>query len=210
MLTLWGYFRSSAAYRLRIALNHKNIAYRQRTVNLSEGEHSVAEFQEINPQGLVPVLELEDGTRLTQSMAVLEYLEEIYPDPAILPADPVIRTRVRAVADIVACDIHPIDNLRVLKYLRGPLGQDEEAVTTWYNHWLAKGFDAIEALIEGNGYCFGNSVSLADICLMPQIFNAHRFKLSLDSYPRIRSVEESCGAMGAFADAHPGVQLDAF
>lgn len=209
MLTLWGYFRSSAAYRLRIAMNYKGIPYQQKYVHLAKGEQGAPEFMAVNPQGLLPVLELEDGQHLTQSMAILEYLEEINPEPAILPKDAVARTKVRAVADIIACDIHPIDNLRVLKYLRGPLAQGDEAVNTWYRHWVKLGFDAIEDLIEGGGYCFGGGVSLADICLLPQLYNAHRFKLSLDSYPKIKSVEDVCGSLKPFADAHPGVQQDA-
>ncbi|MBZ0218080.1 MAG: maleylacetoacetate isomerase [Fimbriimonadaceae bacterium] len=209
MLTLWGYFRSSAAYRLRIALNYKNIPHRHKYVHLAKGEQSRAEFLRVNPQGLLPVLELEDGQQLTQSMAILEYLEETCPEPAILPGDAVARAYVRSVADIIACDIHPIDNLRVLKYLRGPLGQDDETVNNWYRHWVRLGFDAIEELIDGDGYCFDGRVSLADICLVPQIFNAQRFKLSLDSYPKIKSVEEVCGALKAFADAHPDAQEDA-
>ena len=209
MLTLWGYFRSSAAYRLRIAMNYKGIPYQQNYVHLAKGEQAAPEFIAVNPQGLLPVLELEDGQHLTQSMAILEYIEETYSEPAILPVDAIARTKVRAVADIIACDIHPIDNLRVLKYLRGPLGQEDEAVNTWYRHWVKLGFDAIEELIDGKGYCFGNQVSLADICLLPQLYNAHRFKLSLDSYPKIRSVEDVCGALKPFADAHPDVQKDA-
>jgi len=209
MLTLWGYYRSSAAYRLRIALNHKAIPYTQKYVHLAKGEQGADAFRSMNPQGLLPVLELEDGTRLTQSMAILEYLDEVHPTPALLPADPVKRAKIRAVADIIACDIHPIDNLRVLKYLRGPLQQDDAAVNAWYVHWVKLGFDAIEELIEGKGYCFGGAVSLADVCLLPQIYNAHRFKLSLQSYPKIRSVEETCGAATAFAEAHPSAQDDA-
>lgn len=216
MITLWGYFRSSAAYRLRIALNLKGIPYEQKSVHLAKGEHLAETFRALNPQALVPVAEITDATGLhllIQSMAILEYLEEIYPSPALLPADPILRAKARAAADVVACDVHPLNNLRVLKYLRGPLALGEDAVNAWYRHWVVEGFNAIEALIEAKpdraGFCFANAPSLADICLMPQIYNAHRFKVDLTPYPKIRAVEAGCGALKAFADAHPSAQPDA-
>jgi len=209
MPTLWGYFRSSAAYRLRIALKLKGIGYQDRFIHLAKGEQAAAEFVAVNPQMLLPVYETDDGDQLVQSMAVLEYLEEIQPEPALLPGDAVQRARIRAVADIIACDIHPVDNLRVLKYLKGPLGRDQDEVDTWYRHWIKLGFDAIEPAIEGGGFCFGANATLADVCLLPQLFNAHRFDLSLDAYPKIRAVEARCQNIAAFEEAHPSNQADA-
>ncbi len=209
MPTLWGYFRSSAAYRIRIALNLKGIDYQDRFVHLAKGEQASDEFTAVNPQMLVPVFETGDGDSLIQSMAILEYLEETYPEPALLPGDAANRARIRAVADIIACDIHPVDNLRILKYLKGPLGQAQDDVNTWYVHWVKLGFDAIEPAIEGGGFCFGEEATLADVCLIPQLFNAHRFNVPMDAYPKIRAVEAHCQNIAAFADAHPSRQADA-
>ena len=209
MPTLWGYFRSSAAYRLRIALNLKGIAYKDKFIHLAKGEQASDDFKAVNPQMLVPVLETDDGDQLVQSMAILEYLEETHPDPALLPGDAIQRARIRAIADIIACDIHPIDNLRILKYLKGPLGQDQDAVNTWYVHWVKLGFDAIEPAIEGGGFCFGAQATIADVCLMPQLYNAHRFNVAMDAYPKIQAVETHCQNIAAFADAHPSNQADA-
>ena len=212
MIKFWGYFRSTAAYRVRIGLNLKGLEHECDYVHLAKGEHFGDAFKALNPQQLVPVLEVDEGgTRhaLIQSMAILEYLDETHPTPPFLPEGAVLRARVRGVADIVACDIHPVNNLRVLKYLRGPLGQDEAAVNAWIAHWIAAGFEAIEALIEGERFCFGDQPTLADICLVPQIFNARRFEVDLTPYPKIRAVEERCGEMAAFADAHPAKQPDA-
>lgn len=212
MLKLWGYFRSTAAYRVRIGLNLKGLAHEREYVHLAKGEHLSGSFRALNPQQLIPVLQVEEaGQRhaLIQSMAILEYLDETHPAPPFLPKGALARAQVRGVADIVACDIHPVNNLRVLKYLRRTLGQDEEAVNAWVRHWIAAGFDAVEALIEGGGPCFGGQPTLADICLVPQIFNAHRFKLDLAPYPKIRAVEEHCAELAAFADAHPSKQPDA-
>ncbi len=209
MPTLWGYFRSSAAYRLRIALNLKGISYQDRFIHLAKGEQGEAEFIAINPQKLLPVFETDDGDYLTQSMAVLEYLEETWPEIPLLPGDAIRKARIRAVADIIACDIHPIDNLRILKYLKDPLGLEQDQVDTWYVHWIKLGFDAIEPAIEGKEFCFGDTATLADVCLMPQLFNAHRFNMSLDEYPKIKAVEAHCQKIAAFIDAHPTNQPDA-
>ena len=212
MLKLWGYFRSSAAYRVRIGLNLKGLAHEHDYVHLAKGEQLGDSFKSINPQRLVPVLEVEEAGRrhlLIQSMAILEYLEETHPEPPFLPKGAIERAQVRAVADIVACDIHPVNNLRVLKYLRRPLGQDQAAVDAWVGHWITAGFEAIEASIGKDGFCFGAQPTLADICLLPQIYNAHRFKVDLKPYPKIRAVEENCASIAAFADAHPSKQPDA-
>jgi len=212
MYTFWGYFRSSAAYRVRIAFNLKQIAHDKRFVHLARGEQSEQDFKRINPQGLVPVLQIEDGGThhtLIQSLAILEYLEEVHPEPALLPADPLDRARVRAIADIVACDIHPINNLRVLNYLKGPMHQKDDAMRAWYAHWVDSGFEAVEEMVGRDGFCFGDSPTMADVCLIPQIFNARRFEVDLYPFPKIRRIEENCGKIEAFAQAHPDRQPDA-
>ena len=210
-MKLYGYFRSSAAYRVRIALNLKGVAPEHAFVHLTRdgGGHNSPDYAARNPQKLVPALELDGGEVLTQSLAIIEYLDELYPDPPLLPADSVARARVRAIAQAVACDIHPLNNLRVLQYLRHRMGQDKAAVDAWYRHWVETGFAAIDQMIGEDGYCHGGHVSLADVCLVPQIFNARRFDIELGSYPRIARVEEVCGAIPAFADAHPARQPDA-
>ncbi|MCE8031472.1 maleylacetoacetate isomerase [Halomonas daqingensis] len=213
MTTLYGYFRSSAAYRVRIALNLKGLAYEQVAVNLVKGEQRAEENLARNPQGLVPVLETDDGTRLTQSLAICEYLEERHPEPALLPGDPAGRARVRSLAQLVACEIHPLNNLKVLKYLVHELKLDEAAKLAWYRHWIAEGFTALEARLAGEAatgaFCHGDSPSLADVCLVPQVFNAERFECDLSAYPTIRRIAERCRAMEAFAKAAPGAQPDA-
>ncbi|WP_444678816.1 maleylacetoacetate isomerase [Halomonas sp. E19] len=213
MTTLYGYFRSSAAYRVRIALNLKGLAYEQVAVNLVKGEQRAEENLARNPQGLVPVLETDDGTRLTQSLAICEYLEERHREPALLPGDPSGRARVRSLAQLVACEIHPLNNLKVLKYLVHELKLDEAAKLAWYRHWIAEGFTALEARLAGEAatgaFCHGDSPSLADVCLVPQVFNAERFECDLSAYPTIRRIAERCRAMEAFAKAAPGEQPDA-
>lgn len=210
-MKLYDYFRSSAAYRVRIALNLKGLAADQVSVHLVRGggEHKQASYLVVNPQGLLPALEIEDGTVLAQSLAILEYLDETHPEPPLLPADPIARAQVRAICQMVACEIHPLNNLRVLQYLKTELGHDQDTVNTWYAHWISSGFKAIEQVIGADGYCFGGSVSLADTCLVPQIFNAHRFKVDLSPFPKVSKVEAVCGALDAFADAHPAKQPDA-
>ncbi|GKW50904.1 maleylacetoacetate isomerase [Halomonas sp. NCCP-2165] len=213
MTTLYGYFRSSAAYRVRIALNLKGLAYDQAPVNLVKGEQRGEDFLARNPQGLVPALVTDDGARLTQSLAICEYLDERYPEPALLPADAAGRARVRALAQAVACEIHPLNNLRVLKYLTGELGVDEATKMTWYRHWISEGFAALEAQLSreaGSGdFCHGDTPGLADLCLVPQVFNAERFECDLTAYPRIRRIVANCRALDAFARAAPEAQPDA-
>lgn len=213
MTTLYGYFRSSAAYRVRIALNLKGIDYDQAPVNLVKGEQRGEANLTRNPQGLVPILETSEGTQLTQSLAICEYLDELYPEPALLPAGAEGRARVRALAQIVACEIHPLNNLKVLKYLVGELGVDDEAKLGWYRHWIAEGFQALEARLTaeaGSGdFCHGSSPGLADICLVPQVFNAERFECDLSPYPTIRRIVANCRALPAFAEAAPEAQPDA-
>ena len=208
-MLLYDYFRSSAAFRVRIALNFKGLAPERRFVHLRKGEQRAPGYLELNPQGLVPTL-VVGRRRLTQSLAIIEYLEEEHPLPPLLPNDPGERAWVRAFAQTIACDIHPIDNLRVLKYLQA-LGIDEPARDEWYRHWIREGFGALEAQLAGrpSTYCCGDTVTLADVCLVPQVFNSQRVNLDLAPYPRIRAVHEACMSLSAFADAQPSRQPDA-
>jgi maleylacetoacetate isomerase len=211
-MKLYGYFRSSAAFRVRIALNLKNIAYEQRSIHLQKGEQRAPDYLDLNPQGLVPALE-EDGGVLIQSLAIIEYLDETHPEPPLLPGHPADRARVRALAQIVACDIHPIDNLRVLTYLADPFGHDPAAVATWFNHWIELGFDGLERIMASDGqtgrFCHGDEPGLADVCLVPQVFNARRHKLDLTPFPTIRRVFDNCMELAAFDRAQPSKQPDA-
>ena len=211
-MKLYGYFRSSAAFRVRIALNLKGLHYESAFVHLRRGDQREPSFLGINPQGLVPALET-DGTVLVQSMPIIEYLDDTHPLPPLLPQDPKGRARVRALAAIVACDIHPLNNLRVLRYLLRPLGHDEAAVETWYNHWITEGFAALERLLgedpQTGSFCHGDTPGLADIALVPQVFNAHRYpSLDLTAYPTILRIYRTCLKLEAFAAAHPDRQPD--
>lgn len=212
-MKLYGYFRSSAAYRVRIALNLKGLAYEQLAVNLADGEQRGVDNLARNPQGLVPVLETDDGTRLTQSLAICEYLDERYPEPPLLPADAAERARVRALAQAIACEIHPLNNLKVLKYLTGELGVSDEARLGWYRHWVSEGFDALETRLADSpatgAFCHGDTPTLADACLVPQVFNARRFDCDLSAYPTIRRIIERCATLDAFQRAAPAAQPDA-
>ena len=211
-MILHGYYRSSASFRVRIALNLKGIAYQSTAWHLRHGAHLEAAFGAINPHKLIPVLD-DDGALLTQSLAIIEYLDETHPAPPFLPPDPADRAYVRALAQSIACDIHPIDNLRVLKYLREQFAADEAAVGRWYNHWIATGFAGLEATLSANPhtgmFCFGETPSLADILLVPQVVNAGNYKLDMTPYPVISRIFDACMALPAFADAHPRVQADA-
>ena len=210
-MKLYGYFRSSAAFRVRIALNLKGLDYENAFIHLRRGDQAAPEFLGINPQGLVPALEI-DGQTLTQSSAIIEYLDETHPEPPLLPRDAAGRARVRALAAIVACDIHPLNNLRVLRYLHGPLGHDQGIIETWYNHWIDSGFRALERLLADDprtgAFCHGDTPGLADIALVPQVYNAHRYPLDLTAYPTIMRVYQTCRALDAFAAADPDRQPD--
>ncbi|MFA7504540.1 MAG: maleylacetoacetate isomerase [Burkholderiaceae bacterium] len=214
MLTLYTYFRSSAAYRVRIALNLKDLPWDSVPVHLVRdgGEQGRPEHLARNPLGLVPVLQTDDGM-LTQSLAIIEYLEETVPEPALLPADPSGRARVRALAQAIACDIHPLNNLRVLRYLGGELGIDEQARNTWYRHWVETGLAALERMLATDPrtgtFCHGDSPTLADCCLVPQVFNARRFDCRLDDKPTILRIVDACDQVEAFRRAAPGNQPDA-
>lgn len=204
---LYDYFRSSASYRVRIALNLKGIDYEQRPISLVQGEQQAPSYRSLNPQGFVPMLEI-DGHRLTQSLSIIVYLDQKYPDPPLMPADPADGAHVRALALAVACDIHPLNNLRVLKYLRGPLGLSEEAKDEWYRHWVAEGLAALEAMAKprAGAFLFGDSPTIADICLVPQLYNARRFSVPITDYPTLRRADETASAHAAFAAAHPDRQ----
>ncbi|AWB25939.1 maleylacetoacetate isomerase [Methylobacterium currus] len=210
-MTLYGYWRSTSSYRLRIALALKGLTPEQAPVHLvrNGGEHRSEAYRRINPQGRVPSLVLDDGSVLIQSPAIIEYLEEVYPDPPLLPADPVARARVRAVAAIVGCDIHPLHNVGPLNHLRRDLGQPEEAVAAWIGHWISDSFAAIEALIGEDGHCFGPEPGLADVYLVPQVYAARRFAVPLEPFPRIVRATTLAEAHPAFQAAHPSRQPDA-
>jgi maleylacetoacetate isomerase len=208
---LYSYFRSSAAYRVRIALNLKGLPYEMESAHLTRdgGRQYTAEFRALNPQMRVPVLALSSGDVLTQSLAIIEYLDEIQPEPPLLPADALARAHARAIAQIVACDIHPLNNLMVLQYLKREMKHEQAAVDAWYHHWVIRGFDSIEAMIKPGPYACGAHVTLADICLVPQVFNARRFNVPLDKYPKIVAVEAACQKLAAFDKARPENQPDA-
>lgn len=204
---LYDYFRSSAAYRVRIALNLKGIEYEHRAINLADGAQKDASYRALNPQGLVPMLEI-DGHRLTQSLSIAVYLDQVYPEPPLMPRDPADGAHVRSLALAVACDIHPLNNLRVLKYLRGPLGVSEEAKDQWYRHWVVEGLAALEEMARprAGAFLFGDSPTIADVCLVPQLYNARRFSVPLTDYPTLRRADETASAHAAFAAAHPDRQ----
>jgi maleylacetoacetate isomerase len=211
-MKLFGYYRSSAAYRVRIALALKGLDAEQVPVQLRKGEQNSPGYAVLNPAHLVPVL--SDGERvLTQSLAIIEYLDETHPEPPLLPGDPAARARIRSLALSVACDIHPLNNLRVLRYLVRTLELSDERKNGWYRHWIATGFTALEAMLTreaGTGtFCHGEAVSLADVCLVPQVYNAERFDCDLGPFPTIRRIVEACRALPAFEQAAPENQPDA-
>jgi maleylacetoacetate isomerase len=208
---LYTYFRSSAAYRVRIALNLKSLPYEMVPVHLTEdgGYQRKPEFIKINPQMRVPALELSNGNVLTQSLAIIDYLDDVHPEPPLLPSDALARAKVQAISQIVACDIHPLNNLIVLQYLKRQMKHDQAEIDTWYHHWVTEGFNAIEAMMTPGPYTFGAHVTLADVCLVPQVFNARRLKVPLDAFPRIVAVEAACLKLAAFDKARPENQPDA-
>jgi maleylacetoacetate isomerase len=208
---LYGYFRSSAAYRARIALNLKNLSPELISVHLQKegGLNRKPEFRAINPQMKVPALILDSGEVLIQSLAIIECLDETHPQPPLLPRDPLARAKVRAVAQVIACDIHPLNNTSPLRYLKNVLGQDQAKIDAWYHHWIADGFAAVEELIRPGPYAFGSEVTLADICIVPQVANARRLKAPLDRFPKIVAVDAACAKLAAFDKARPENQPDA-
>jgi len=201
-IVFYEYWRSSAAYRVRIALNLKGVAYRSVQLDLTAGAQSSPEYLALNPQGLVPALAI-DGHLLTQSLAIIDYLDANYKDPPMVSSDPASRSRTLAQALLIAADIHPINNLRVLNYLRRELGQGDEAVSTWYRHWIAEGFAALEQMAPADGLFGGDQPNMADVCLVPQMANARRFDTPLDPYPRLMAIDAALRALPAFAAAAP-------
>jgi len=210
---LYTFFRGSSPFRVRIALNLKGLAYEAAFVHLAKGEQRKPAYTAVNPQSLVPALVLDDGHVLTQSLAIIEYLDETFPRPALLPADSLERARVRALSLIVACDIHPLNNARTLSYLRKEMNQTEDQVNTWYRHWVADGLAKLEASLThfpGTGrFCHGDAPTMADCCLVPQVFNAKRFQCDTTSFPTVMRIFDECMKLEAFDRAQPGKQPDA-
>jgi len=208
---VYTYFRSSAAYRLRIALNLKGLSGDMVSIHLQKdgGQHRKPEYRAINPQMRVPALKLDSGEVLTQSLAIIEYLDEVDPQPPLLPRDPVERAKVRALALAIACDIHPLNNLAPLRYLKNELGQEQSKIDAWYHHWILEGFEALETMVRPGPYAFGGEVTLADVCLVPQIYNARRLKVPLDRFPKLVAIDAACAKLPAFEQARPENQPDA-
>jgi maleylacetoacetate isomerase len=208
---LYTYFRSSAAYRVRIALNLKGLTSEMISVHLQKegGLNRKPAYRTINPQMRLPALQLTSGDVLVQSLAIIEYLDEVHPKPPLLPRDPVARAKVRALAQVIACDIHPLNNIGPLRYLKNELGQEQAKIDAWYHHWIIDGFEAMEALIGPPPYSFGHEVTLADVCLVPQVYNARRLKVPLDRFPKIVAADAACGKLAAFDKARPENQPDA-
>ena len=210
-MRLYTFWRSSAAYRVRIALNLKGLPYQSVPKKFKDAEHRQPDYLAVNPQGLIPALD-HAGQILSQSLAIIEYLDEIQRDPPLLPANALDRARVRSLAQAIACDIHPLNNLRVLQYLKGPLGHDEDATNTWYRHWIDEGFKGLETEARrwsGNGrHLFGSMTSIADICLVPQMYNARRYQCDLTPYPTLIAISEALEQQPAFQAARPEAQPD--
>ena len=210
MLTLHSYWRSSAAYRVRIVLNLKGVTYRYQSVNLLETQHKASEYLDLNPAGLVPTLELEDGRSMGQSLAIIQWLEEQYPNPALLPSDSWQRAEVLAMAYTVACEIHPLNNVGVLNYLRAEYGTEEPQINEWMYHWLKRGFSTLDKLVTDGPYCCGEQLTLADVLLVPMIYNARRFSYDMSAHhPRLHEIWTACNELDAFQRALPEQQPDA-
>jgi maleylpyruvate isomerase len=207
---LYSYFRSSAAFRVRIALNLKGLDYESVPVHLVKdgGHNRRLEFRAVNPQMRIPALVAPGGEVLIQSLAIIEYLDETHPEPALLPKDPVARAQTRALAQIIACDIHPLNNVGTLRYLKRELHQEQSAIDAWYHHWVIEGFEAFEALARPGPYACGNKVTVADLCLVPQVYNARRLKVPLEKFPKIVGIDAACLKLPAFDRARPENQLD--
>ena len=210
-MKLYSYFRSSAAYRVRIALNLKGVAYETAAVHLVKdgGHNRRPEFRAVNPQMRIPALVAPTGDVLIQSLAIIEYLDETYPEPPLLPKDPIARAQTRALAHIIACDIHPLNNTSPLRYLKREMHQEQSAIDAWYHHWVIAGFEAFEALARPGPYACGGQVTMADLCLVPQVSNARRLKVPLDNFPKIVGIDAACLKLPAFDRARPENQPDA-
>ncbi len=211
-MKLYTFFRSSASFRVRIALNYKGLPYEPIIVSLPKGEHAGTAFRAVNPQGLVPALE-DSGQVLSQSLAIMEYLDEAHPGPKLLPTDPIARAYVRAFSQLVACEIHPLNNLRTLKYIKKTYNLDEEGVNSWYRHWIAEGFALMETFLLEEGkhgrHVYRDQITMADCCLVPQVFNAQRYQCDLDPYPTVMRIFDACMKIEAFIAAQPSKQPDA-
>jgi maleylacetoacetate isomerase len=207
---LYSYFRSSAAFRVRIALNLKGLDYETVPVHLVKdgGRNRRPEFRAVNPQMRIPALVVPGGEVLIQSLAIIEYLDETHPEPALLPKDPAARAQARALAQIIACDIHPLNNVGALRYLKRELHQEQSAIDAWYHHWVIEGFEAFEALAQPGPYACGNKVTVADLCLVPQVYNARRLKVPLEKFPKIVGIDAACLKLPAFDRARPENQPD--
>ena len=210
-MKLYSYYRSSAAYRVRIALNLKGISYETISIHLIKdgGLNRKPEFKAVNPQMRVPVLVTPQGDTIIQSLAIIEYLDETHPQPPLLPKDPVARAKVRGLADLIACDIHPLNNTSPLRYLKRELHQEQSTIDAWYHHWIIEGFEALESLIGGGPYLCGKEITLADTCLVPQVANARRLKVPLEKFPKIVAADAACLKLAAFDKARPENQPDA-
>jgi maleylacetoacetate isomerase len=208
-MKLYSFFRSSASYRVRIALALKGMEYETASIKFSENAHRTDAFRKINPQQRVPALDLGDGNLLIQSLAIIEYLDEIQPEPPLLPKDPLERARVRAVAQIISCDIHPLNNTGVRQFLSGKFNADEKALQAWTAHWINEGFAAVERLLAPGPYAFGETVTLADLCIVPQVYNARRYQVPLEAFPKVVAVEAAARELPAFLVAAPEAQPDA-
>ena len=208
-MTLYDYLYSSAAYRVRIALNLKGLSADVMAIDLRQegGMNKKPAYRAINPQMRVPALKLDSGEVLVQSLAIIEFLDEVHPQPPLLPGDAVERAKVRALAQVIACDIHPLNNLGPLRYLKRVLGQEQSKIDTWYQHWITQGFEAVEAMLGPGPYAFGSDITLADICLVPQVYNARRFKVPLERFPRIVAADAHCRRLAAFDKACPDNQV---
>jgi len=208
---LYSFFRSSAAYRVRIALNLKGIDYETVSIHLVKdgGRNKLPEFRAVNPQMRVPVLVTPEGDALIQSLAIIEYLDETHPRPPLLPKGPIARARVRALAELIACDIHPLNNTSPLRYLKNNMAQEQGAIDEWYHHWVITGFEALEQLVAPGPFACGGEITLADVCLVPQVYNARRLKVPLERFPNIVAIDRACLAIAAFDRARPENQPDA-
>jgi len=208
---LYSFFRSSAAYRVRIAFNLKDLSYETVAIHLQKegGLNRKPSYRAVNPQMRVPTLALDSGEIITQSLAIIEYLDETHPQPPLLPQEPIARARVRALAELIACDIHPLNNIGPLRYLKNNMSQEQSAIDAWYRHWIITGFEALEQLITPGPYACGREVTLADVCVVPQVNNARRLKVPLERFPKIVGVDRACLALAAFDRARPENQPDA-
>src|SRR5690606_29397296 len=208
-MKLYSFFRSSASYRVRIALALKGLPYETISIPMRDNSHRSESYRKVNPQQRLPTLELDDGTKLIQSLAIIEYLDAVYPEPRLIPEDPLERARVQAVAQIIGCDIHPLNNIGARNLLTSMFGADEKALDSWTAYWIREGFAAVDRLLEPGPYAFGERITLADLCIVPQVYNARRYNVPLDDFPRVVAVDAQARQHPAFQAAAPEAQPDA-